>query len=299
MQRDKIFRNMVFLCFILVALVGCVPESVSSLFSGNDYARTPQHNFKQGTAELQVNLLKNSPPERIYPHSRFKIIAQLDNEAAYDITNGRLSVVGIDPQYFTVQPLDKAFSDLKGKSLVMPAGDRGFVEFLAQAGELPKQNAEREEHFIVRASYASQLDFADAVCINPNIYEVYDAGCQLESEKSYSGQGAPLAVEAMEEVISPGIGGEAEFRFLLRNKGDGEVKQVILEEARLGAAELSCEFKTKGDDTRTATPDSDTGEAVLICKFPLRTAKSYTTFLSLKFSYEYVLLVPYSMVLVN
>ncbi|MEK6845279.1 MAG: hypothetical protein AABY26_00855, partial [Nanoarchaeota archaeon] len=74
------------LALALLLLAGCSSQKVKN---------TPDYNFKQGTGELQVKFLPNSPPEKLYPFSTFKLILGLDNQQAYDVTNGKVVLLGI------------------------------------------------------------------------------------------------------------------------------------------------------------------------------------------------------------
>ena len=71
-----------------------------------------------------------------------------------------------------------------GRSLTNPAGEKTFLEFEGTAGK-PLQNAEKYlGQFSLNVNYDSSIEFADTICINPNLYEVYDSGCKVEDKKS-------------------------------------------------------------------------------------------------------------------
>ena len=61
-------------------------------------------------------------------------------------------------------------------------------------------------------------ELSQTVCINSNLYGVTDAGCKVDFKKSLSGQGSPVAVTHMEEVIHPGTIPQVEFRFKIENR---------------------------------------------------------------------------------
>ena len=54
------------------------------------------YNFKQGLAGLELSFLDNSPPDKIYPHSDFRIVMELKNLGAYDIDNGEINLLGLE-----------------------------------------------------------------------------------------------------------------------------------------------------------------------------------------------------------
>ena len=246
-----------------------------------------QHNFKQGITELNVKFLPNLPPERIYPQSNFKMVLELDNQAAYDVAEGQVTILGLDPTYLQVPQPNQPFGPLLGRSFTAPSGEKAFVEFDGSAGSLIAGAEEYRAPYFLKLSYNSKMEFADTVCINPKVYQVYDAGCAVENKKSYSGQGAPLAITNLEEIISPGIGAAVDFRLELKNRGRGKVGSVTLNSAKLGNQELTCTFQ--GTLNRVMNFTSEQQETTLLCRTTLRDQNSYTTTVSLDFSYLYEL----------
>lgn len=253
------------------------------------------YNFKQGVAEVEFRLLENAPPENIYPGSSFQIVVEADNQAAYDITDGTLQIIGLDEKYFIVAPLQQSLGTLAGRSLTFPSGDKKLLEFSGTAGNLYLEGAEEYTgNFFLTASYRSTMEFADTICVNSQLYEVYDAGCKVESPKSYDGQGAPLAVTEVEEIIAPQDLSAAEFRVHVKNVGQGQVTRVLLRSAKLGAEELSCHFQDQPESNALRAPGEERfiswdeqQEAVIFCTQSLSKQGSYTTTLSLDFVYEY------------
>ncbi len=262
-------------------LIGC----------GNSDSEVIQENFKQGVQEMELKLLENAPPSRIYPQSQFKIIVDVRNKLAYDIAEATLTLIGFNDRYvqITPNPVEGQYLDqLQGRSLSSPEGERKFIEFDGRADEL-FLNAERQtETFFLKLAYKSSLDFTDTVCINPQVYVVYDAGCQVEQQKSYSGQGGPVAVTKIEEIMLPGPHADVEFRVSVANKGRGEAGTVQLVDAKLGKDPLKCDFLDSGLDTSKTTFSAEKKEKILICrKERLESTRSYKTPLSLRFIYDY------------
>ncbi len=266
--------------------LGIVLAFLFLLGCGSDAGdRALTYNFKQGVSEVEVGFLDNAPPERIYPTTPFKIIVKLDNQAAYDATAGIVRIVGLDEQFFRIGQQEQFFETLEGRSALAPSGGKQFIEFDAAAGELFQNAEEYVNTFFVKVRYNSKMDFMDTLCINPNLYAVYDAGCTVENTKSYSGQGAPLAVQQLEEIMSPG--GSVELRLQLRNQGRGKINTVYLGSAMLGGEELPCEFQRAGEDKRKVNFTPEKQEAVVICRKLLRDQNSYTTPIAVSFSYDY------------
>lgn len=268
----------IFLLVFLLFMVGC---------QGRSGERQIEYNFKQGVAEVELSLLENAPPEQLYPNTDFQIVVTVDNKAAYDVQEGELRLIGLDEKYFDIYPLSQTFS-LQGRSLTNPSGEKAFLQFDGRAGELFLNAEEYVGAYFLKAAYTSTVDFTDTICLNADAYGIYTGGCQLEAEKSYSGQGAPLAVTRMEEIVSPGSG-DVEFRFTLENRGEGAVTDVTLLTAQLGGQELSCSFKGEEEGQLRVRMTPEEQEAVVLCHRTLRGEPSYETTVTLQFRYAYEL----------
>ncbi|MEK6950123.1 MAG: hypothetical protein AABX13_00160 [Nanoarchaeota archaeon] len=241
------------------------------------------YNFKQGIAEVQLKAFPGSPPEKIYPNTQFKVIVELDNQAAYDVVEGELSLLGLDPKYFLLYPAEQTFPILLGRSFTAPAGEKKFLEFDGTSRELEAGAKEYLSNYFLTLRYNSKVDFVDTICLNSNLYDVYDAGCKVQAKKSYSGQGAPLAITTLEEIITPGA--SVEFRLQVVNRGRGKVKSATLGAAKLGGQEMTCLFPESGAKMLSFLPEKQ--EATVICRALLRDQGSYTTTLLAEFSYTY------------
>ena len=281
------------ICIVLITLflIGC---------GGSDVEKATQFNFKQGTPELNIQLFDNAPPDTIYPQSSFKFIVELDNQAAYDVTDGKVSIIGLDTTYFTVSPNEQVFDPLLGRSLTNPSGERTFVDiFDGKSNDLFQGSEQYSTNFILKAEYTSTMEFVDTVCINPNLYDVYDAGCAVEETMSYSGQGSPLMVNHVEEIITPGDFPEVEFRLFLSNGGQGDIKDITFMNAELGGKRLECQFQGSEDKRKIIGTEIER-EAVLICKKSiLENLDSYMTTLSADFTFTYEWTKQHSLTLVK
>ena len=285
------------LVFVILFIIGC----------GGGESGTAT-NFKQGVGELQFKSLPNAPPERIYQGSGFKIILEASNHAAYDLKDVEVSIVGLNEKYFALTNRQHVIPLMVGKSLLTPIGDVQFLEFSGASNMLFENANEYTGNYFLKAKYHSIMEFGDTVCIQPSLYDVADAGCKVQERKSYGGQGAPLAVTDIEEIIYPsGAGGEVEFRIKLANRGNGMVKSIVLGKANLGSEEMECEFKGKDVSVAEGTVytqksvvlKEENQEALVICKTFLKDQSSYTTTLGVDFGYEYEWKKQYSLHLVR
>src|SRR3989344_4610765 len=106
------------------------------------------------------------------------------------------------------------------------------------------------------------MEFAPTICVNVARYDVFDAGCEMPKRAlSFAGQGAPLAVVSMEEVIVGGDVPELELRLKVADKGNGNDK--------------SFSFRSNRRD----------GE--VLCTVTLSEKNSYQTTLFIEFFYSY------------
>jgi hypothetical protein len=283
--------NTLGIVLVLILLIGCGS-------SGKGDAKT---NFKVGSGELDISFFTNAPPSKLYPQSNFKIVLEIQNNAAYDLTAGEISIVGLEPKYFDVSPQQQYFQVLEGKNLLNPSGGREFIEFEGKTGQLFQNAQNYRGNYFLKTKYDSSLDFSDTICLSPRLYDIYDSGCTPKEKKGYSGQGAPLGVTNVELVSYPiGAGAKIEFRVRLRNLGRGLVDHIQLKDAKLGGKDFeTCEFQGPVIDSHQALLSSDQQEVMLLCETTLGSGSSYETTLAFEFDYEYELREQHNLLLVN
>ena len=271
--------NVLIIVLLAIFLVGCGS-------SGQGDAKT---NFKTGSGGLRINFFNNAPPDKIYPASDFRIILQLENDAAYDLTSGEVSIIGLDEKYFEVGPVKQMFSILEGRSLLNPSGGKMFMEFEGKAGKLFQNAQSYRGNYFLKTEFKSAVEFSDTICLSPRLYEIYDSGCTPQEKKGYSGQGAPLAITDIELVAYPvGVGAKIEFRIRLRNLGNGMISHINLKDAKLGGAEFqSCEFQGPVVNSHEALLSANKQEVMLLCETTLASSSSYETTLAFDFDYDY------------
>jgi len=255
-------------------------------------------NYKIGSGDLNVKLLNEAILQKIIPGLEFKIIAELDNQLAYDAKNLDIVITGLEPSYFQVYPLEQKITLLQGKSITNPAGDKEIIEFSGNAGSLVKSAQYYANKYLLQINYDSAMEFQDTVCINTDLYGVNDAGCKVQDKLSYPGQGAVLAVSKMEQVVIPGSSAGMQFRIFLTNRGQGELKKVTLDKSELGGEALDCKFQ--GEIDKPLEYDfKDKQTVLLLCDAAVSEQISYQTILALDFSYHYKLNKKYQLKIVN
>jgi len=279
------------LVLLAVFIVGC----------GSSNTGDAKTNFKTGSGGLRISFLNSAPPEKIYPNSDFRIILQFENEAAYDIISGEVSIVGLDAKYFEINPLQQFLPILDGRSLLNPSGGKDHLEFVGKAGQLFQNAQSYRGNYFLKTKFKSTMEFSDTTCLSPRLYEIYDSGCTPKEKKGYSGQGAPLAITDIELVSYPiGAGAKIEFRIRLRNLGRGLINKIYLKDARLGGEKFQkCEFQGPIIDSHEALLSADKQEVMLLCETTLESSSSYETTLAFNFDYDYEMKEQYQLNLIN
>ena len=279
-------NKIIILLFVLLFLVACKGTPQGTL----------QYNFKQGYGNLVISALENTPPEIIYPNSDFVIAVKLENQGAYDLTNGKLKILGFDRNYISLDETEQEIYSieeediLEGKSALNPSGGFTYLEFKAKSKELFFGAETYLAKYQIQADYDYKTQLSHTVCLNPKPYDIFDSGCKVEPKVSLNGQGSPLAITLLEEIIYPGNNPQVEFRFTIQNKGKGRIKQVRINHARLTDRPLGCEFKNNPNPDRNIFDfKEDKQEVILSCKKPIEQQLSYSTTLYLDLSFSYTL----------
>ena len=168
--KKLVVKTLVFvlILFLLLLISGC----------GGTPATTMSYNFKQGISEVNVKLMENAPPKQIYPFSHFKLIVDLDNQAAYDVTNGKVNIIGLDTKYFVLDSISQDFGALQGRSLQNPLGEQKFLTFDGDAKGLFENAEQYTGNYFLNVDYDSVFEFTDTMCLNPSVYDIYDSGCK-------------------------------------------------------------------------------------------------------------------------
>lgn len=275
---------------LMLALSGCSGGGSSSAVE----------NYKQGTGGVTVSFIENAPPERIFESSSFKIVGKLENKAGYDVEGLRVRIVGLNEKYFEVEPREIEIGYMEGKSITNPVGGFDFIEFDGRSHILFLNAVERVEPLLIKGEFDSKLDFSDTICLNPNFYDIYDGGCQVQDSKSYSGQGAPMAITQMEQIMHTGDNPAVEFRFVVSNRGEGRIEEVELVGAQLGVEPIVCHFKEADINSIVRVEmGAKRQEAHFICREELDSTNSFESLVSAQLRYSYSFTEQSKLVLVN
>ena len=263
-------------------LIGCTSRSgIDQPFA---------YDFKKGYNGVEATQLPQYPPERIIEGGSFTIGLEIANRGAYDAGRGEISIVGLNPVFNPLEQDIETLRSLKGKGITSPDGEFYVQEFHGRNVFVPLGAEEYLAKFLVLAEYDYQTVLNTDVCINPAILRL-DAqkdNCQVQEKMSFSGQGAPIAITSVEEIVSTrdrGIYGQ--FTFIIEDKGNGEVvSPVRVDEVKVGNKRLQC---TTGNPSRDEIPAEVLQEkgGLVVCTLSEPLREAYTTTLSAVLTYTY------------
>ena len=251
--------------------------------------------YNIGTKGLEINIIKNLPPEETWKGNAFVIGIELINAGAFNITDGELALSGFDPEYIGIQKPQETF-ELNGKQPGYPDGESKVFNFEVQNLGIREGSEEYVSSFSIRTEYNYETTATAEVCINPDIYSTVKTKhvCEIGPITLRGGQGAPVSVVSIDETISPvGLNHEVSFIFHIKNQGEGRVmnKFIKVKEAKLSNQELECkdniEFENKEDN-------------LIQCSVILEELRgAYITPLSITFEYEYENVVDHKLKIVD
>jgi hypothetical protein len=276
---------------IKIVLVAVIILFLAGCSSGRDINTPIAYNFKQGHQGVEVSILPQYPPEQIIEGGSFTIGLEIANRGAYDTMQGEVSIIGLNPVF---NPLEKDFEVLRpllGRGLTSPDGDFYVEEFQGTNEFIPPGATEYRAKFLVLAEYDYQTVLNADVCINPAVLkiEAQKDNCQVQERMSFGGQGAPLAITSVEEIVSTrDTQVYGQFTLTIENQGDGEViSPVRVDEVKVGNRRLQCTTGNPSHRDEIPAEVIKENKGVIVCTLlePLRGA--YTTTLSAVLTYTY------------
>jgi hypothetical protein len=238
--------------------------------------------YHTGTKGLEINLLKNLPPDEIWKGNAFVIGVELINSGAYDIEEGKLTI-NYDTKYTEIIEPQRTF-ELKGKQQGYPDGERILMNFDARNLKVPGERDEGLGSFTVLSQYHYGTTASTEVCINPDVYNIIKTNeiCEIKTIDLRQGQGAPVTITKIEQTISPrNLDYVVSFLFHIQNKGKGGVlnKKIKITEAKLSNQKLQCLEELPFDNKK---------ENLLECSIVLKGLRgAYLAPLTIKLDYDY------------
>ena len=233
-------KKVILLSVFLVFLVGC-----GLLDGGESSGKIVLADFKKGISGLEIKMLEGLPAKEFFEGSNFKIGLDLRNRGGYDIYGGEIEIAGFDERYVLIKEKKKNLQPIAGKNVGSIDGGFYVEEFQGQALKSLEKAKEYKANYYAIATYDYRSEAQVDVCINTNLYSDLKLAesCKPQSSISLSGQGAPVAVTKVEEIIIPeDFGAKVVFKIYVENKGRGYLTSpVYLEEVKLGVTRLTCE----------------------------------------------------------
>ncbi|MBW2965552.1 hypothetical protein KY342_00445 [Candidatus Woesearchaeota archaeon] len=203
--------------------------------------------YHKGTEGLVLSLLKGNPPEKIWKESEFLIGVELRNKGAYDIEEAVIKLHGFNPRYVVPSESEERIGILHGRSPGYPEGDYFVVEF--KETNLFSPPGKEALSFTFSAEYDYKTEASAVVCISPELnplIKTKEKICEIKEISLSGGQGAPVAVTAVNEI--PGYkSGRLNLKFIIdiENKGKGEVLgNITVEEVKLSNQIIQCDQST-------------------------------------------------------
>ena len=237
------------ICFVIVLIsAGCIQRRTTETIEVVEYHK--------GTDGLVMKFIKGLPPDEIWKENEFVIGLELRNLGAEDIKNGIVRISGFNPEFVEIEENEKVLN-LMGKSPGYPSGDYNVMKFHGRNIYFAEGDVEEPAGFTVSAEYDYTTYVGSVMCINPDTFKISKADdvCEVKPAIFSGGQGAPVAITQIEEIISPFDDDlKIEFVIYVSNKGNGAVVgEVSIDAVRLSEQELKCnteKFKLAGKNEK-------------------------------------------------
>ncbi len=205
--------------------------SCASSSNNREGERISAKDYRKGTKGLEMEFVRNAPPDRIYSGDDLDIIIDVKNVGAYPTTDsfdGKLEIYGYDDKAFSGERWDGGpllTPELQGRSQFAPQGGRQSKQFHVNRVSTLFNSEFYEPRIIVAACYKYRTIAEPLVCIDPEPFSVFDEEkvCTIDRNgETYTltSQGAPVAVTRVTEEISSN---NIHFSIEIKNVGNGKV----------------------------------------------------------------------------
>jgi len=216
--------------------------------------------YQTGTSGLDIKFLDQSPQSELYEGSSFIVGFMIENNGAFDVSQGNYAIlsIGFDPFYVDASGVSAGGSrtggaqtatnsvlfsgiQLNGKSEFYPAGQYSFLTFSGfKTREVIGQMEMPRTQILASLCYPYQTFFSGTVCVDLSI-----AGQSMRQEVCYekdfqlSGQGAPVAITAINVENQPTsdtgtqVAVKPVYTIHVQNKGQGSVLSPVVGSANL------------------------------------------------------------------
>ena len=213
----------------LLFLIGCGPQLAQPVTFVN---------VRKGSAGLVFDFAEGFPPDKVFEDSQLLLALELKNDGAEDIEGGILALslerdyMGIkswntESRTLTSKNKNTATFRLEGKKQTNPKGDQDVVMADLESLILERQTETHTVNLIVSACYPYRTIFAENTCIDTDIFgaKPVEKNCKVE-EKSFTGQGGPVAVTKIEPQMIPAPDKTKiipQYIITIENVGNGQI----------------------------------------------------------------------------
>ncbi|MEA3431001.1 MAG: hypothetical protein U9R08_07040 [Nanoarchaeota archaeon] len=303
MKKINLILSLVLILLVLVSCTGTKLAGVETV-------------IYKGTDGLRMDILEGLPPKEMYVGTKespayLQIGIELENQGAYDITEGVLAI-SYDRKFNDLSQTSVDTFNLRGRSQLTPIGDITRKTFTVKNYGLPPGS---KSVFVISGCYKYETTATVDVCISPYYSPLVKVGEDVCKAKDFTniklsgGQGGPVAITNVRESIRPTEHDLVEivFAITLDNFGDGNVRseENYDKECREGAESLSIkdiktarikeisfsDYSLANNRIECYPKELRVGEKTIICsaKIDKRVVKSpYLTPLKIKIGYGYV-----------
>ncbi|MBN1175206.1 hypothetical protein JXA48_01040 [Candidatus Woesearchaeota archaeon] len=281
-------RKYLFIIFILLLLASssCTMPAVSP----GKINRAATENFYVGNEGLVVNYLDQAPPSEMFETSDFDVQMFISNKGAFSLAENYSAkasliydsskverITDLETGYYRGSYINDGIISLFGKSYYYPSGEQNYFAIdRFRAKEVPTNFETSHLDFGLNICYPYQTTFAEAICIDsdPQKADIRVDACQAEDKKYGQGQGAPVAITAVDvQMIPRGTLVQPRFVIYVKNEGNGLVYNF--NESLLDAVTIPNKGVTHVcGDMKEAKPnqmriDAYLGEEKLDCSLPV------------------------------
>ena len=219
-----------------------------------------------GTEGMVLEFLEGSPPSEIYidkegSPQEFQIVFEMRNRGPTNVDFGFLSLEGgeadIDILDWKIREkknmirrdLRKAYFVLEGKSQFNPEGGFDTISISARTKRVYDPITKTPD-IRVKTCYGYKTKLSDDICIDTDPYDLRktEKPCTSQGSYSFSSQGAPVAVTAIEQENLFTIDSiRPSFKIYINNVGDGDIinKEYVEGQCMGEVKEVGREIKPK------------------------------------------------------
>ncbi|MFT4310076.1 MAG: hypothetical protein ACMXYC_00415 [Candidatus Woesearchaeota archaeon] len=252
-----LYRLCIFICMFSVLLSAC----------GSNQTVVTDEDFERGIGRLEVQFMRNYPPNEVRQNSEEQIIFDVKNSGVHAIEQGFIRL--ITDATFVQTPQQVQSFVLEGKSSMNPRGGQKRLAFPLNIKNLPPSSAFTDQTISAQICYDYVTRFNDQVCVKVEDFSEITSSCTISDLRS-SGQGSPIIVSDVRVIMHPfnDHSVNPEFRITIKNTRGGRVYRHDSEQCMEHINELSLSA-VLGDDILDCDQDIvrlSNNEATVVCK---------------------------------